>query len=106
VLGDPGQLREVQQQRLLGRGLGGEVEVLQGLVRRERGVPDPLARAGGVAGDDLGFQQDLEELFVSPALLARPFRGRLQPLADPWCLELCEQVGQPVAGGGHAQSSA
>ena len=29
VLGDPGELREVQDQRLLGAGLRGEVEVLE-----------------------------------------------------------------------------
>ena len=34
VLGDPGELREVQDERLLGAGLGAEVEVLQGLVGR------------------------------------------------------------------------
>jgi len=45
VLVDPGELREVQQQRLLGGGLGAEVEVLDGLVRGEAGVADPLARA-------------------------------------------------------------
>jgi hypothetical protein len=52
VLGDPGELREVQDQRLLGARLGGEVEVLEGLVRGERGVADALAGAGGVARED------------------------------------------------------
>jgi hypothetical protein len=36
-------LREVEDQRLLGRGLRAEVEVLQGLVGRERGVADAVA---------------------------------------------------------------
>jgi hypothetical protein len=56
VLCDPGELREVQQQRLLRGGLGAEVEVLHGLVRGEAGVADPLARAGGVAREDFGFE--------------------------------------------------
>ena len=34
VFVDPGELGEVHQQRLLGRGLGGEVEVLERLVGR------------------------------------------------------------------------
>jgi hypothetical protein len=88
VFVDPRELREVQQQRPLGRRLGGEVEVLERLVGGERGVPDPLARAGGVAREHLGFEQDLEELLVGPALLARPLRGRLQPFADARRLEL------------------
>jgi hypothetical protein len=45
VLGDPGQLGEVQDQRLLGAGLSGEVEVLERLVGGEGGVADALARA-------------------------------------------------------------
>jgi hypothetical protein len=56
VLVDPGELREVQQQRLLRGGLGAEVEVLHGLVRGERGVTDALAGAGGVAREDFGFE--------------------------------------------------
>ena len=75
VFGDPGQLREVQDQRAFGAGLGGEVEVLKRLVGGEGGVTDPLARAGGVAREDLGLQQRFEELLVGPALLACPRRG-------------------------------
>jgi hypothetical protein len=59
VLVDPRQLREVQQQRLLGRRLGAEVEVLERLVGGERGVPDALAGAGSVTREDLGLEQDL-----------------------------------------------
>ena len=98
VLGGPGELGEVQDQRLLGGGLGGEVEVLQRLVRGERGVADAVARAGGVAGEDLGFEQRLEELLVGPALGARGLGGLLEPFQDAWRLELAEQVGQPLAG--------
>jgi hypothetical protein len=64
VLGDPRELREVQDQRLLGARLRGEIEVLQRLVRRERGVANTLAGAGGVAREDLGLQERLEELLV------------------------------------------
>ena len=67
----PGELGEVKDQRLLSGGLGGEVEVLQRLVGGEGGVADPVARPGGVAGEDLGLEQDLEELLVGPAFLAR-----------------------------------
>ena len=111
VLVDPGELGEVQDQRLLGAGLGGEVEVLQRLVGGEGGVADALAGAGGVAGEDLGLEQRLEELLVGPALLARPRGGLLEPLQHARRLELAEQVGQPLAdrrglARAHAQSSA
>jgi hypothetical protein len=53
---------------LLGAGLRREVEVLHGLVRRERGRPDPLPGARGVAGEDLGLEQRFEELLVGPLL--------------------------------------
>ena len=97
VLGDPGELGEVQDQRLLGAGLRGEVEVLERLVGREGGVADALAGAGGVAREDLGLQQRLEELLVGPALLAGPRGGLLQALQHARRLELGEQVGQPLA---------
>src|SRR6185503_6642948 len=71
VLGGPGELGEVEDQRLLGGGLGAEVEVLQRLVGWERGVADPVARPGRVAREHLGLEQDLEKLLVGPALLAR-----------------------------------
>ncbi len=72
---DPGELREVEDERLLGGRLGGEVEVVERLVGRKRGVSDALAGAGGVAREHLGFEQDFEELLISPGLLARPGRG-------------------------------
>ena len=97
VLGDPGELGEVQDQRAFGAGLGGEVEVLERLVGGEGGVADALARAGGVAREDLGLEQRLEELLVGPALLARPRRGLLEALQDARRLQLREQVGQPLA---------
>ena len=115
MLGDPGELGEVQDQRLLGAGLGGEVEVLQRLVRGERGVADALARAGGVAREDLGLEQGFEELLVGPALLAGPRRRCLKALEHARRLQLGQQVGQPLAdrgsrrgllGRGHAHSSA
>jgi hypothetical protein len=46
----------------------------------ESGVASAVARAGGVAGEDLGFEQDLEELLVGPALLARGGGGLLEAL--------------------------
>jgi len=45
VLLGPGELAEVKDQRLLGGGLRGEVEVLERLVSGEGGVADALARA-------------------------------------------------------------
>jgi len=109
---DPGELREVQDERLLSGRLGGEVEVFERLVGREGGVADAVARAGCVAGEDLGFEQDLEELLVGPAFLARGLCGLIEPLEEPRSLELGQQVGQPLADrrrlglGAHAQSSA
>ena len=76
VLFDPGELREVHDQRPLGGGLGGEVEVLERLVRGEAGVSGCAAGAGGVAGEHLGLQQRLEELLIGPLLLPRPLGGR------------------------------
>ena len=86
----------MEDQRLLGAGLRGEVEVLQGLVRGERGVADALAGARGVACEHLGLQQRLEELLVGPLLFARPLGGLLQALEHARRLELAEQVGQPL----------
>ena len=90
MFGDPRELREVQDQRAFGAGLGAEVEVLERLVRGQRGVADALARAGGVAREDLGLQQRLEELLVGPALLARPRRGLLEALENPRGVHLGE----------------
>ena len=44
--------------------------------------------SGRVAGEDLGFEQDLEELLVGPALLARCLGGPLEALQHPRRLEL------------------
>jgi hypothetical protein len=63
-----------------GAGLGGEVEVLQRLRRRERGVADALARPGGLAREDLGLAERLQELLVGPALRSRSLRGRGEPV--------------------------
>jgi hypothetical protein len=81
-------------------------------VRGKGGVADAVARARGVAGEDLGFQQHLEELLVGPALRARGRRGLLQALEHARRLELAQEVGQPLADRrrlglrAHAQSSA
>jgi len=73
-------------------------------------MPDPHAGAGGVAGEDLRFEQRLEETLVRPRLLARQRRRLLEPLQHPWCFQLAEQVGQSLTrlrlGSVHAQSSA
>jgi hypothetical protein len=62
----------VQDQRFLSAGLGFEVEVLQRLGGGKGCVADALARAGSVAGEDLGLPQGLEELLVGPAFVAGP----------------------------------
>ncbi len=54
------------------RGLGGPVEVLERLQRGEGGVADAHPGAGGVAGEDLGLEQRLEEA----ARTATPARAR------------------------------
>src|SRR5205823_12905203 len=63
---DPGELREVEQERLLGARLRGPVEVFERLDRREAGRAHAHAGAGGVAGEDLGLEQRLEEALVRP----------------------------------------
>src|SRR5207244_1261700 len=47
---DPGELRQVQDERLLRRRLRRPVEVVERLQRREGGVADAHAGAGGAAG--------------------------------------------------------
>jgi hypothetical protein len=58
-------------------------------VRREAGVADPLAGAGGVAREDLG----LEELLVGPTLLAGPVGYLLGKLKTPRVLERLQTTG-------------
>jgi hypothetical protein len=110
VLLDPAKLREVEHERLLGRRLRAPVEVLERLQRGEGGVADADAGAGGVAGEDLGLEQRLEETLVGPVLLARERGGLLEPLEHARRFQLREQVRQPLARlrlrGAHAHSSA
>jgi hypothetical protein len=94
---DPGQLRQVHDERLLGRGLRRPVEIVERLQGGKAGVADAHARAGGVAREDLGLQERLEKLLVRPLLGARPLGRLLQALQHPWRLQLAEQVGEPVA---------
>ena len=49
-------------------GGGGDVELVEGLGDRERGLPHPGADVGGVAGGDLGLDQGAQELLGGPAL--------------------------------------
>src|SRR5579884_4435410 len=94
---DPGELCEVHDQWSLGGGLGGEVEVLQGLVRREPGGAGPLPGAGGFAGEHLGLAERLEELLVGPLLLPGPLRGRGQSLRYPGRFQCGEEVWESLA---------
>ena len=79
-LGDPAQLREVQDERPFGRGLGRPVEVLERLQGGEGGGADAGSRTGGVAGEHLGLEQGLEKPLVGPALGAGPLGGRPEPV--------------------------
>jgi DNA invertase Pin-like site-specific DNA recombinase len=65
--GDPLQRGQVGEGRFRDCG-DGQVELLQGLGHRERGVAQPGAGVGGVAGADLGFDQGAQQLFGAPAL--------------------------------------
>jgi len=107
---DPGELREVHDERLLRRRLGCPVEVVERFQGGEGGVADPRAGAGGVAGEHLGLEQRLEKLLVGPLLGACPFGRLLEPLQHPRRFQLAEQIGQPLAdlrpALRHAQSSA
>jgi hypothetical protein len=57
TLFDPAELGQVHEQGSLRRRLGLEVEILERLVGGEGGMADPIARAGGIAGEDLGFSR-------------------------------------------------
>src|SRR5829696_9750921 len=94
---DPGELREVADQWAFGAGLGGEVEVLQRLGRREAGGADALAGTGGLAREHLCLAERLEELLVGPALGPRALGRDLESLEDAGRLERAQQVRQPVA---------
>jgi len=94
---DPGQLRQVHDERLLGCRLRRPVEIVERLQGGEGGVADPHAGAGGVAGEDLGLEQRFEKLLVGPLLGAGPLGRLLEPLQHPGRLQLAEQVGQPLA---------
>jgi hypothetical protein len=96
----------VGHERALGRRLGCPVEVLEHLAGREAGVADPLARAGGVAGEDLGLEQRLEEPLVGPLFGAGPLGGLLEPLEHARGLQLRKQVGQPLPDRGLLRSRA
>jgi hypothetical protein len=110
ALVDPGQLRQVQHQRLLRSRLRRPVKVVERLQGGETGVADAHPCTGGVAGEHLGLQERLEKLLVGPLLGAGALRCLLEPLQHPWCFQLCEQVGEPLAdlgaALGHAHSSA
>src|SRR5215210_4190020 len=94
---DPGELREVADQRAFGAGLGGEVEVLKRFRGREAGSPDALSGAGRFTCEHFGLAERLEELLVGPALGACAFGGRGQALEDARRLQGPEQVRQLVA---------
>ena len=108
VLLDPGELSKVVDERPLGGRLHLPVEVLERLQRRKAGGADALPGSGGLAGEDLGLEQGLEEALVGPALFAREPGCLLEALEDARSLQPLEQVGQPVSRLllAHAQSSA
>jgi hypothetical protein len=97
LLLDPGQLREVHDERLLRGRLRCPVEVLKCLQGGEGGVADAHAGAGGVAREHLGLEQRLEKLLIRPLLGAGPLGRLLQSLQHARRLQLAEQVGQPLA---------
>ena len=80
---DPGELREVQDEWSLRRGLGRPVEVLEALHRGEAGRADARAGAGGVAGEDLGLEQRFEKPLVGPGLAAGTLSRVLESLKHP-----------------------
>ena len=85
---DPFEDGEVVERRWRDRGRG-DVELVEGLGDRERGVPQPGAGVGLVAGGDLGLDQGAQELLGGPPLGLggdqqlggeAAHRGQLQPL--------------------------
>src|SRR5262249_60335807 len=91
----------VLDHRLLDRARKAEVELLQGLARREARGFDPGFAAVAVAGGDLGVEQDLGEAFVAPGLLAGPLGQRWQRPRRRWRFQGAEEMGE-LGGLAHA----
>ena len=68
--GDEVECRQVQDVVAFHRPLVVEVEVLDRLAGGEPGGPDPVSRAVGAAGGDLGLQAGGEVFLVGPAAVA------------------------------------
>ncbi len=64
------------------------VEVVERFQGGEGGVADPHPGTGGVAGEDLGFEQRLEKLLVRPLLRAGALGRLLEPLQHAWRFSL------------------
>ena len=70
-----------------------EVELLEGLARREPGSADPALAAVGIAGGDLALQAGDQVLLVGPGLCTGAFGEPVYRLAQRGCLQRPGQIG-------------
>jgi hypothetical protein len=84
------QGREVLDEPPVQAGLGGEVELLQRLVRGELGEPHAAVQASLLGRGDLGLEEVVEELGVARLLALSGLQGGREGVGD--CGHL--QVGQ------------
>jgi hypothetical protein len=87
------ELGQVEDELLAERALEAEVEVVQGLDRRQPGGLDAQLPAGGLPGQDLFLQHRGQVALVRPAFDAGPLGQRGGRSPDARCLQRPGQVG-------------
>ncbi len=104
---DEPQRREVLDQAPIQRGLGGEVELLERLARRQLGEPQPALQSTLLDGGDFGGEQVAQELGVAGRVLSGVRERGGEAFGDCAQAQVGEVLAQLMVGGvGHQQASA